>query len=91
MDLELALIQLKQDMEELAEQYDSAASNERLWAKGSPDSETAQMHEKNAEHNSDMAELYRSLAGKSLDLIDSFQEEDVFPYGLGFSEDPEEE
>lgn len=91
MDLELALIQLKHDMEELAEQYDSAASNERLWAKGSPDSETAQMHEKNAEHNSDMAEFYRSLAGKSLDLIDSYQEEDVFPYGLGFSEDSEEE
>jgi hypothetical protein len=49
------------------------------------------MHEQNAEHNSDMAEFYRSLASKSLDLIDSFQEEDVFPYGLGFSEDPKEE
>jgi hypothetical protein len=91
MDYELALIQLKQDMEELAEQYDSAASNERLWAKGSSDSETVRMHEQNAEHNSDMAEFYRSLASKSLDLIDSFQEEDVFPYGLGFSEDPKEE
>ena len=50
MDIELTTIQITQDMEELAEQYEVAASNERLWAKGSPDAETAQMHEENAEH-----------------------------------------
>lgn len=75
MDTELTTIQITQDMEELAEQYESAASNERLWAKGSPDTETAQMHEENAEHNSEMAKFYRSLATRALDLIETFQEE----------------
>lgn len=75
MDNELAMIQMEQDLNELAEQYDVAASNERLWAKGSPDAETAAMHEENAEHASEMAKLYRYLATRALDLIESFQED----------------
>ena len=75
MDIELTTIQITQDMEELAEQYEVAASNERLWAKGSPDAETAQMHEENAEHASEMAKFYRYLATRALDLIETFQEE----------------
>jgi hypothetical protein len=75
MDMELTTIQITQDMEELAEQYEVAASNERLWAKGSPDTETAQMHEENAEHASEMAKFYRYLATRALDLIESFEEE----------------
>ena len=76
MDIELTTIQIAQDMEELAEQYESAASNERLWAKGSPDTETACMHEENAEHAAEMAKFYHSLATHALDLIETFLEED---------------
>lgn len=75
MDTELTIIQFTQDMEELAEQYEGAASNERLWSKGAPDTETARMHEKNAEHAFEMAKFYRHLASRALDLIETFQEE----------------
>jgi hypothetical protein len=75
MDYELFEIQLNQDFEELAEQYESAASNERLWAKGSPDAETAQMHLDNAAQNCEMANFYRYLATRALDLIESFEED----------------
>lgn len=76
MDMELTTIQMVQDLSELAEQYDSAASNERLWAKGSDTDEDIQMHEANAEHNREMARLYRYLATRALDLIESFEEEE---------------
>ena len=62
MDFELTTIQIAQDMEELAEQYEVAASNERLWAKGSSDAMSAQMHEENAEHAAEMAEMYHRVA-----------------------------
>ena len=62
MDKELALIHMVQDFSECAEEYDGAASNERLWAKGAEDSETAQMHEENAEHCAMMAKMYRNMA-----------------------------
>lgn len=75
MDMELTKIQMVQDFSELAEQYDSAASNERLWAKGSPDSETAQMHEENAEHAAEMAEMYRRMAKYPEALLKLFEED----------------
>jgi hypothetical protein len=75
MDMELMQIQIKQDMEELAEQYFGAASNERLWAKGAPDAESAQMHEQNAIHNHTMALFYGYLAGRTLDLVESYEED----------------
>ena len=75
MDMELMQIQMGQDFEELAEQYDGAASNERLWAKGAEDPDTAEMHEKNAEHAAGMAKFYRYLATRTLDLAESFEEE----------------
>lgn len=75
MDMELMQIQMKQDFEELAEQYFGAASNERLWAKGAPDAESAQMHEQNASHNHTMALFYGYLASRALDLIESYEED----------------
>lgn len=75
MDTELTTIQIVQDMSELAEQYDSAASNERLWAKGSPDTETAQMHEENAEHAAMMAEMYRRMAKCPEAILKLFEED----------------
>jgi hypothetical protein len=75
MDNELTIIQIMQDMEELAEQYEGAASNERLWAKGSPDNETAQMHEANAEHASMMAEMYHRMAKYPEAILKLFEED----------------
>lgn len=75
MDNELTIIQITQDFEELAEQYEGAASNERLWAKGSPDVETAQMHEENAEHASMMAEMYRRMAKYPEAILKLFEED----------------
>lgn len=75
MDIELTTIQITQDMEELAEQYDVAASNERLWAKGSPDAETAQMHEENAKHASEMAAMYRRMAKYPEAILKLFEED----------------
>ncbi len=76
MDTELMMIQIEQDMNELAEQYDSAADNERLWAKGAPDEETARMHEAHAQQNTEMAKFYRMLATQSLGLVETFMEEE---------------
>lgn len=75
MDRELTIIQITQDMNELAEQYEGAASNERLWAKGSPDAETAQMHEENAEHASAMAEMYHRMAKYPEAILKLFEED----------------
>lgn len=75
MDMELMQIQMKQDFEELAEQYDGAADNEHLWSLGSPDAETAALHAQNVEQNREMAKFYRYLARRALDLVESFEEE----------------
>ena len=48
-------------LEELIEEHRVAASNERLWAKGAPDAETAQMHEENAEEHSEFADMLATL------------------------------
>lgn len=74
MDTELTIIQITQDFNELAEQYAGAASNERLWAKGSPDPETARMHKENAEHCSMMAEMYRRMAKHAIDIFNKYGE-----------------
>ena len=75
MDTELMLIQINQDLSELAEEYLGAASNERLWAKGSDTDEEIQMHEQNAQHNHTMGLFYSYLAGRALDLIESYEED----------------
>jgi hypothetical protein len=75
MDMELTKIQLVQEFSELAEEYDGAASNERLWAKGANDSETARMHEENAEHCITMAKMYRNMAKYPDTIIKLFMED----------------
>ena len=75
MDKELTLIQIVQDMSELAEEYDGAASNERLWAKGSDTDEDIQMHEENAEHASMMAQMYRRMAKHPEAILKLFEED----------------
>ena len=75
MDKELTLIQIVQDMSELVEEYAGAASNERLWAKGSDTDEDIQMHEANAEHCMMMADLFRNIAKYPETIIKLFAEE----------------
>ena len=77
MDMELTLIHLNQDFEANAEEYEAAASNERLWAKGSDDAETAQMHEENAEHCMMMAQMYRRMAKHAEDIFNKYVEGEV--------------
>jgi hypothetical protein len=48
-------------LEELIEEHRITASNERLWAKGAPDGETAAMHEANAEEHMEFADMLATL------------------------------
>lgn len=48
-------------LEELIEEHRVAASNERLWAKGAPDAETARMHEENVEEHTEFADMLATL------------------------------
>ena len=75
MDTELMLIQMENDFNELAEQYDGAAENELLFALGAPDAEATKLHTQNVVQNREMAKFYRYLATRALDLIETFQEE----------------
>ena len=76
MDMELVKIQMVQDFEELYEEYLEAASNERLWAKGSDTEEEIQMHEENAEHAYAMAQMYRRMAKYPDAVLKLFYAED---------------
>jgi hypothetical protein len=60
--MENIIINIINDMAELAEQYEGAASNERLWAKGAPDQEVAEMHERNGEECAYLADFYKKLS-----------------------------
>ena len=75
MDKELTMIQMENDFNELAEQYDGAAENELMFALGAPTAEATKMHTQNVVQNREMAKFYRYLATRALDLIESFVEE----------------
>lgn len=72
MDYEMITINVSQDMYELVEQYEIAASNERIWAKGAKDPETVRMHEENAERLMATAEMYKRMAKSAETLVDKF-------------------
>jgi phage regulator Rha-like protein len=74
--MELTKIQLVQDFEELYEEYLEAASNERLWAKGSNTEEEIQMHEENAEHAHAIAKMFHLMAKHPDTIIKLFYPED---------------
>ena len=75
MDMELVKIQMVQDFEELYEEYLEAASNERLWAKGAEDAETAAMHEENAEMHLLLARMYRRMKDDTLAFVETYDDE----------------
>ena len=72
--MENILETIKTELEELAEEHRVAASNERLWAKGSPDDETAAMHEDNAMANSQIADIYSKLAANVYSIVETYGE-----------------
>ena len=75
MDTELMMIQVENDFNELAEQYDAAAERELMLALGAPEAATTKLHTQNVVQNREMAMFYRYLASRALDLIESCMEE----------------
>ena len=75
MDRELTIIQITQDMNELAEQYEGAADNENLWALGAETDEAVEMHQENARHCLAMAEMYRRMAKYPEAILKLFDED----------------
>ena len=74
MDYEMIMNQMEQDFEELAKEHEVAASNERLWAKGADDSETAAMHEANAEQHIAIAKMYRNMKRDTLAFVETYED-----------------
>jgi hypothetical protein len=72
--MENIIINIINDMAELMEQYQVAASNERLWAKGAPNQDTAEMHERNAEENAVLAEIYKKLSENPQLIINALED-----------------
>ena len=63
---------LRTAFEEQAEEHRVAASNERLWAKGASDKETAEMHEDNAMCNMQLANIYENMAKDVLNIVENY-------------------
>lgn len=63
---------LRTAFEEQAEEHRVAASNERLWAKGASDQETAEMHEDNAMVNMQLADIYENMAKDVLNIVEKY-------------------
>lgn len=74
--MENIIIKITNDMAELMEQYQVAASNERLWAKGAPDQETATMHESNAAECAYIADVYKKLSENPTLLVNAIEGEE---------------
>jgi hypothetical protein len=72
--MENIIINIINDMAELAEQYEGAASNERLWAKGAPDREAAEMHGRNAAECTVLADIYKKLSENPQLLINAVED-----------------
>lgn len=75
MNTDMLMNQMEQDFEALAKEHEVAASNERLWAKGSPDAETAAMHEENAEGHLLLARMYRRMIDHTLGFVETYDDD----------------
>lgn len=74
MDTEMLLNQMKLDFNSLIEEHEIAASNERLWAKGSSDPHTIAMHEENAAGHLLLARMYRRMKEDALAFIETYDD-----------------
>ena len=63
---------LRTAFEEQAEEHRVAASNERIWAKGAPNAETAAMHEDNVLMNMQLADIYENMAEDVLNIVEKY-------------------
>ena len=68
--MENYLAQITIDFGMLADEHEGAASNERLWAKGAPDAEAAEMHEENEATHRQLAEWLRDISNNPEWLLD---------------------
>ena len=75
MTTESLMIQMELDFESLAKEHEDTASNERLWAKGAEDAETAAMHEENAEMHLLLARMYRRMKDDTLAFVETYDDE----------------
>lgn len=75
MDTEMLLVQMEQDFEALAKEHEAEADNERIWAAGSPDPHTAEMHQANAAQHQLLVRMYRKLKDNCLTFIETFDDE----------------
>ena len=74
MDTEMLMNQMEQDFETLAQEHEMAACNEKLWAIGSSEAETAAMHEENARGHLLLARMYRRMKGDTLAFVESYED-----------------
>ena len=63
---------LRTAFEEQAEEHRIAASNERIWAKGAPNAETAAMHEDNVNTNMHLADIYENMTKDVLNIVEKY-------------------
>jgi hypothetical protein len=69
---------MEQDFENLASEHEVAASNERIWAKGASDAETAAMHEGNAEGHLLLARMFRRMKDDCLAFVETYDDDAHF-------------
>lgn len=74
MDTEMLLNQMERDFESLIEEHEIAASNERLWAKGSSYPHIAEMHEENAAGHLLLARMYCRMKEDTLAFIETYDD-----------------
>lgn len=74
MDTEMLLNQMKLDFNSLIEEHEIAASNERLWAKGSSYPHIAEMHEENAAGHLLLARMYRRMKEDTLAFVETYDD-----------------
>ena len=67
------ILELLRDLfAEQADEHRIAASNERIWAKGAPNAETAAMHENNVLMNMQLADIYENMAEDVLNIVEKY-------------------
>lgn len=74
MDTKTLFNQMEQDFESLAKEHEVAASNERLWAKGSSYPHIIAMHEENATEHLLLARMYRRMKEDTLAFIETYDD-----------------
>jgi hypothetical protein len=75
MDTQMIMNQMELDFESLAKEHEVAASNERLWAKGSSYPHIIAMHEENAAGHLLLARMYRRMKEDCLAFVETYDDD----------------